>query len=72
MQIIETRIFIVPPGGYTVHGLVAASHGTWAREDTTKAQVQPAKEGVLDSEYGDTARREFGRRRFQRIPARAL
>jgi len=36
----------------------------------TKAQVQPAKEGVLDSEYGDTARREFGRRRFQRIPAR--
>ena len=33
----------------------------------TKAQVQPAKEGVLDAECKDAARRELRRRRFKRI-----
>jgi hypothetical protein len=39
--------------------------------DRTKAQVQPAKEGVLDSECESAARREFRRRRFKSIPVTA-
>lgn len=39
--------------------------------DRTKAQVQPAKEGVLDSECEGAARREFLRRRFKSIPVTA-
>ena len=37
-----------------------------ARE-RTKARTQPAKEGVLDSEYGGAPRRELRRRCFKRI-----
>ena len=34
----------------------------------TKAQIQPAKEGVLESECERAARRELRRRRFKCIP----
>lgn len=37
----------------------------------TKAQVQPAKEGVLDSECKGAARRKLRRRRFKIIPVTA-
>ena len=37
----------------------------------TKAQVQPAIEGVLDSECEGAARWEFRRRRFKSIPVTA-
>lgn len=37
-------------------------------QERTKAQIQPAKEGVLDSECERAARWELQRRRFKCIP----
>jgi hypothetical protein len=54
---------VLEPGG--------ALEARISARERTKAQVQPAKEGVLDSECKGAARREFRRRRFKSIPVPA-